>query len=149
MFSAHVLKKSGPGHSKSDHQVTSSDPTQEKVWMLVIATPNDGSLWNFQWLIAVTVSIRFLSRNFDIGKPRSGQFCDPFVISQGEKIERCFFWTKTIQNTLKHRVTSRLGILNRNIATSDPRYVTKVISGHEISPTIVFAIHFDRDKLEQ
>ena len=44
-FSAHFVKISDPGHWRSGHQVTSSDLTSEKVWMFVIATPNDRSRW--------------------------------------------------------------------------------------------------------
>ena len=36
IYSAHVVKSSDPGHSRSGHQVTSSDLTSEKVRMLVI-----------------------------------------------------------------------------------------------------------------
>ena len=39
---------------------------------------------------------------------------------QKEKIERSMFWTKPILNTLKRRVTDRIDILNREIATSGP-----------------------------
>ena len=58
-------------------------------------------------------------RNFDIGDLRSGQFCDLSIISQWEKNVR-LFCTKTIQNTLKHRVTGRIDFLSRNIVTGDP-----------------------------
>ena len=61
-----------------------------------------------------------ISRNFDIRNPRSGQFCDLSIISQWEKNERCLFWTKTIQNPLKHRAIGRLETLSRNIVTGDP-----------------------------
>ena len=66
IFFARVLKVSDPGHSRSGHQVTSSDPdlTSENVWMFVIATPNARSPWNFQWLITVPVSMKCLSRKF-------------------------------------------------------------------------------------
>ena len=40
-------------------------------------------------------------------------------LGQWEKIERRLFETKTILNTLKHRVTGRIDILNKKIATSD------------------------------
>ena len=48
------------------------------------------------------------SQIFDIGDLsdlRSGQFCDLLIVSQWEKNEKRLFWTKTIQNTLKHQVT--------------------------------------------
>ena len=91
--------------------------------MLVIASTNDRSPWHFQRLISVTASIKYMSGNFDIGDgdPRSGHFAtSPLYIGQWEKIERRLFWTKTIRNTLKHRVTGGLYTLNRNIAISDP-----------------------------
>ena len=43
---------SQPCHLRSDHQVTSSDLTLEKVWMLVITTTNNRSPWNIQILIS-------------------------------------------------------------------------------------------------
>ena len=72
------------------------------------------------------------SRNFDI---RSGQYCDLSIVRQWEKNEKRLFWTKTIRNTLKHRVTGRVDTLGRNISTSDPRHQTpmpfQVISRHQ------------------
>ena len=67
-FSAHVVKSTDPGHSRSGHQVTPNDFTSEKVWMFVIATPIYRLPWNFQRLISVTVSVKRVSRNFDIGR---------------------------------------------------------------------------------
>ena len=58
--SAHVVKMSDPGLSRSDHQVKSSYLTWEKVWMLVIATSTEWSPWNFQRWIWRTVSIKFI-----------------------------------------------------------------------------------------
>ena len=84
IFSAHA-QILDPGYSRSGHQDTTSDLTSEKVWMHVIATPNDRTLWNIQWLISVLVSIKCLSRNFDIGDLSSCQFCDHSIISNGEK----------------------------------------------------------------
>ena len=75
IFFAHVVHILDPCHSKSGHQVTSSDLTSEKVWMLAIATPTERLSWNFQQLISVAVSIKWLPRNFEIGDLRSGQFC--------------------------------------------------------------------------
>ena len=89
--------------------------------------------------ILVPVSIKCISRNFDICGPRSGHFCDIFIISQWKKDERRLFWKKTIRNTLKHRVTGRLDNLSRNIATNElmtPRHVAKVISGNDRSPAV-------------
>ena len=104
--------------------------------------------WNFPRLISTTLSLKSVSRNFDIGDPRSGQFCDFSIISQWEKIEMLLFWTKTIWNTLKHRFIGRVDTLNRNIATSDPSSCHKVISGHERSPA-VFRQWLARVKLER
>ena len=98
-------------------QVTSS---HKKVWMSVKSTPNERFTWNFQRLMQVTMSIKYFSQNFDNGDLTSGQFCDFPIISQWEKIEKRLLWTKTIINTLKHRVTSRIDTLNRTITTCDP-----------------------------
>ena len=64
-----VKKLSDPGHSRSGHQAPSSDLTSEKVWMLVITTPNGRSTWSLQRLISVTIAIKCLSLNFDVGNP--------------------------------------------------------------------------------
>ena len=149
MDTLHVVKILDPGHSRSGHQVTSSDFTSEKVWMLVIASSNGQSPWNFQRLISVTVSIKCISRNLYISGPASGQFCDFSIISQWEKFETHLFWTKTIRNAHKRQVTGRLDILNRNIATSNP---SSCRHGHfrwwKVTSSFS-AIHFDKDKLEQ
>ena len=63
---------------------------------------------------------KFLSRNFSICDPMSGQFCDLSIISKWDKHERCLFWTKIIRKTLKPRFTGELDTPNWNIATSDP-----------------------------
>ena len=57
IFSAYVVKISDPGHSRSGHQVMSNDLTSEKVWKLVIATPNDWPPSKCQRLISLTNSI--------------------------------------------------------------------------------------------
>ena len=101
----------------------------------VVATPNARSPWNFQRLISVTVSINCISQNFHIGDSRSGKFCNLYIISKWEKIERRLFWTKTIRNALKHWITGRLDTLSRNIA-NPPYIITKVISGHKRSPAV-------------
>ena len=44
IISAHVVKISDLGRSRSGHQVTSSDLTSEKVQRLAIATPTERSL---------------------------------------------------------------------------------------------------------
>ena len=71
----------------------------------------------------------------DIGDLGSGQFCDLFIISQWEKIERRLLWTKTTRNTLKHRVTGKLGHSESENCdlwavthSHDPK--TKATSGH-------------------
>ena len=113
------MKISDPSHWRSGHQVTSSDLTCRKN----LNARHSCTHWpitNFQRWISVTVSIKYLYHNFDIGDPRSGQFCDLSILNQWEKIERRLFWAKTILNTFKHRFTSRLDTQNRNIATSDP-----------------------------
>ena len=73
-FRPRSLKVRSPGH------VVISP--QKKVWMLVIATPNDRSHWNFQQLIFVTVSKKCISRNFDIGDPYQFLFRDLSITSQ-------------------------------------------------------------------
>ena len=117
--------------------------------MLVIATPNAQSHWNFQRLLQARVSIKCLSQNFDIGDLRSGQFCDLSIISQWEKNGRRLFWKKTIGNTLKHRVTGRLDTLCRNIVIDDP---SSCGQGHFRSWRVTSsfsALTFDRDQLER
>ena len=111
--------------------------TSEKVSTFVIAAPNDRSPWNFQRLVSVTVSIKYASRNFDIGDPRSGQICDLLILSQWEKIEiGSSFGQKPLEVLsnigLQVRVIPWIGIL-RTVA---PPHVTKVISGHEKSPAV-------------
>ena len=97
--------------------------------MLVKATPTERLPCNFQRLIQVAVSIKCISQNFYVGDLRSGQFCDLTasnltltlsIISQRETIEKHLFWIKTILNTLKRRISGRIGHLNRKITTSDP-----------------------------
>ena len=117
--------------------------------MFLQATPTERLPWNFQRLLQVWVSIRCISQNFDIGDLRSGQFCDLSIISQWEKNERRLFWTKTVQNTLKHRFTGRLDTLSRNIVTGDP---SSCRQGHFRSWKVTSsfsAITFDRDQLER
>ena len=117
--------------------------------MFVIATPNDRSPLNFQWLISVPVPMKRLSRNFYIRDLRSSQFCDLSIISQWEKNERRLFCTKTIQNTLKHRVTGIIDTLSRNIVTGDPLSCRQ---GHFRSWKDISSfsgITFDRDQLER
>ena len=68
--------------------------------------------------------------------------------SMGEN-ERRLFCTKTIQNTLKHRITGRIDFLSRNIVTGDP---SSSRQGHFRSCKVTSsfsAITFDRDQLER
>ena len=98
LFSAYVGKISDPDHSRSGHQVTWSDLTSEKVWMLVLAKQNDGSPWNFQRFISVTVSINCISRNFDMW-PEVKSVLRPFHYkSMGEYCKTSLF----NKNHLKH-----------------------------------------------
>ena len=76
---------------------------------------------------------------------RSSQFCDLSIISQWEKNERRLFCTKTIQNTLKHRVTGGIDTLSRNIVTGDP---ASCHQGHGRSPA-VYRVQLLIDQLER
>ena len=115
-------------------QVTTSIewPRPEKVWMLVIPTPNDQlqtfiqtewSAWNFQRLISVTVGIY---RNVYFGillsmtQGRVNFGTSPLGISQSEKNGMRRFCRRNPLETPKHQVTGRFDTLRRNIATSDP-----------------------------
>ena len=87
--------------------------------------------------IFVMVSIKCISRNFDIGDLRSGQFCDLSIISQWEKKMKGASFArkplKTLSNIeLQVELTSWIGILR----PVTPRLVAKVISGHERSPAV-------------
>ena len=117
--------------------------------MFLNATPTERFSWNFQRLLQTRVSIKCISQNFNIGDLRSGQFCDLSIISQWEKNERRLFWTKTIQNTLKHRLRGRIDTLSRNITTHDP---SSCHQGHFRSWKVTSSlsgITFHRDQLEQ
>ena len=145
LYVLHMWRFQVPGCPRSGHQVTPWPHFRKKVSMLVIA---GRSPWNFQRLVSVTVSIKCISRNFDIAD-LPGQFYDLSIISQWEEIERCLFWTKIIRNTLKHRVTGRTDTLNRNTATSDPSSCRR---GHFRSWKVTSsfsAITFDSDKPER
>ena len=100
-------------------------------------------------LMSVPVSMKRISRNFDIGDLESGQFCDLSSISQWEKNERLLFCTKAIQNTLKHRVTGRIDTLSRNIVTGDPLSCRQG-QFRSWKVTCSFSgIPFDRDQLDR
>ena len=87
-----------------------------------------------------------ISRNFDIGDLRSGQFCDLSIISQWEKNERRLFARKPFK-TLKHRITGRIDILSRNIVTGDPS-CRQGHEGHEGHQQFS-GITFDIDQLDR
>ena len=98
IFFAHV-KIPDSGHLRSGHQVTSSALTSEKVWILVTVAPNHQSPWNFQRFISLTVSIKYLARNFDIGDLRSGQFCNLYIrytYVNGRKLKGTSFGRKPV-----------------------------------------------------
>ena len=116
--------------------------------MSVIATPTERSLWNFQRFIRVTVTTKGIPRNFDIGDPRSGQFCDLSIIRQWEKLKGAFFGRKpfeTLSNIgLQVDFTPWIGNL-RPVSHPSPR-------GHFRSWKVASSfstITFDRDKLER
>ena len=46
------------------------------------------------------------------------------------------FFGRKQSETLNHRATARFDTLSRNIATSDPLSVAKVMKGHEKSPAV-------------
>ena len=106
------------GQVTRSRQVTSSDKKFEcssKLHRL------NECLGTFNDWYSVTVSMKCIPQNFDMGGLRSGQFCDLSIISQamGENWKR-LFWTKTILKTVKYRITGRIDILNRKIAISGP-----------------------------
>ena len=77
-----------------------------------------------------------ISLNLNICDLTSGKFRDFSIKSQREKNERHLFWTKTILNTLKHRVIGRIDILNRKILTRTLLMSPEVILGHERLPAV-------------
>ena len=107
------------------------------------------SPWTFRCFISVKVSIKCLSRSFDIVDLWSGRWSLRPLHCQWEEIESRFFWTKPIQNTLKYRVTSRLDTMNRKLETShlfsSPR---SHLRWWNVTSNFL-AITFDRDKLER
>ena len=69
-------------------------------------------------------------------------------LCQWEKNERRLFWTKAIQNTLKHRISGRIDTLSRNIMTDDP---SSCHQSHFRSRKVTSSFSemtFDRDQLE-
>ena len=133
IFSTRVVKISGPGRSRSGHQVTSNNLTWEK-FECSLAILNAQSLWKFQRLISVPASIKCKSRNFYIGHPRTGQFCDLSIIRRKMKVAS--FGRKPLETlsniNLQVHVTPWVGIKRTVI----PRHVANVISGHERSPAV-------------
>ena len=123
-------KVRSPGHVKWPHFI--------KVWMLVKATPTERLHSNFKRWISIPVSMKHISRNFDFGYLRSGQFRDLSIInkSTGEKMKDASFGRKpfkTLWNTgLQLDLTPWVGTLWQ----VTPRHVAKVISGHGRSTAV-------------
>ena len=120
------------GQVTRSRQVTS----HQEMFELAIQTPNARSPWNFQRLISVTVSIKCLSRNFDIGDPRSDQFCD-FSITysfMGEK----WMAPRLEEDHSKHSQTSdywktwhlESGYCDQRLLLMSPRSF-QVMKGHQ------------------
>ena len=116
IFSALVVKISGPGHVRSGHVK----------WPHLIKSLNLRQSYT-DWTIALKLSA--IATSNSIYKIFISEFWYRWpkvrsilwsLQSQREKIEKRLFWTKPILNTLKHRVTGRIHTLNRKIATSDP-----------------------------
>ena len=118
--------------------------------MLVKATPTKRLPWKCQRFISVPVSMKHISRNFDLCDLRSGQFCDLSIIhkSTGEK------WMAPLldENHSKHSETSfyrpRLDILSQNIVTGD----LSCRQGHFRSWKVTSSfstITFDKERLEK
>ena len=150
-LSAHVVKTSDPGHSRSGYQVTSSDVTSENVWMLVKSTPNARSPWNFERLISLPVSIKRWSWNFDIRDPRSGQLCDLSIKSQWEKKWKAHLLKEKHETLsdigLQVDLTPWVGILRT--LTNDPQTCRQGHFGSWNGTSSFSAIIFDRDQIEQ
>ena len=97
--------------------------------------------WRVTWKL-LGIDVRNSIYNMHISEhwyrwPKVRPILRSFHYKSTGNIERRLFLTKTIRDTLKHRVTGRFDTLNRNIATSDPPlHVAKVILDHERSPTV-------------
>ena len=138
-----LVKVSDPGLSRSGHQVTTSDLTSEKVWIHVVATPNDRPLSKLPAIdIRNSIYEMFISQ-FWYRWPKVRSILRPreIIISQWRKNERRQFWKQpfeTLSNIkLQVELTPWVGILR----PVTPRHVFKVISGHERSPWTVFRQH--------
>ena len=132
IFFARVVDILDIGHSRSGHQITSSDLTSEKKcnarysytdWPPVALTLSRVDIRNSVY--------KYLSQNLDIGDLRSGQFAtSQLCICQWEKIERRLFWTKPLETFsnigLRVDLTSWIGRFQSVI----PPHVPDVISGH-------------------
>ena len=68
--SATFLKILGPGHQRSGHQISSSDPTSKKLYNRATATVVDGKIWNFQDLVYYPVPTTCISRIFFFQWPK-------------------------------------------------------------------------------
>ena len=144
LLSAGIHKERAPAKQsllrwlcRSSHQVMSSDLTSGKVWILVKATPNDRSPWNFQRLISLTVSMQRISRNFDIGNLRSGQVYDLSIINQFKRKMKGTSFVRIPFETLSN-IWLQVGLTPwvRVLRPVIPRHVANVISGHERSPAV-------------
>ena len=62
----------------------------QSIYGCAVATVFNGSIWNVREGIAVSVSAKRSSRNFDSSNLRSGQFCDPVIVRQWENIQMPF-----------------------------------------------------------
>ena len=135
IISPHVVKLLDIGRSRSRHPVMSSDLNSGKVWILVIYTKCPITLKH--WAIDICTSIyKMYISELRYSWPKVRSILRPLHYKSMGENERRLFWKKTIRNTFKHRVTSRLDTLSRNIATSDPSTCCKAILGHERSPAV-------------
>ena len=92
---------------------------------------------------------RYRWPNFDIGDLSVRSILWPLHYKSIGKNERRLFWTKTMKNTLKHRIRGGLDTLSRNIATDDP---SSCHQGHFRSWKLTNSfsgITFGRDQLER
>ena len=87
IFLATFVKVSILGHTRSGHQVRSSDHTLQKLYNRAPATMFEGKLWNFRNMVRSSVPTRCISRIFDIGDLKSGHFRDLPIISRWAKIK--------------------------------------------------------------
>ena len=93
--------------------------TSENVWLLVIATPNVWSPWNFQRLISVPLYKNvYLGILISVTQGQVNFAASPLQVN-GRKMKGASFERKPFE-ALNHRVTGRPDIMSWNIVTSDP-----------------------------